>query len=36
MKEPPLSKATTPISASVEDAAATQVHYAVKTIHFVS
>lgn len=35
MKEPPLSTATTPISALVEDAAAIQVHNAVITIHFV-
>ena len=36
MKELQLLKATTPISASVEDAAATQVHYTIITIDFVS
>lgn len=36
MKELPLLTATTPISASVEDAAATQVHYTVIIITFVS
>lgn len=36
MKELPLLTATTLISASVEDAAAIQVHYNVITIHFVS
>lgn len=34
MKGLPLLRATTPISASVEDAAAIQVHYTV-IIHFV-
>lgn len=35
-KERPLLTATTPISATVEDAAVIQVHYIVITIHFVS
>lgn len=36
MKGLPLLTATTPISASVEDAAAIQVHYIIIAINFVS
>lgn len=36
MKELQLLTATTPISASVEDAAATQVHYTIITVDLVS